>query len=273
MKSRIFTGLAVLCLFTLAAPASQADYTVYYSPLNWSTRDASLEVRPAAQDAAIRVTANSQGDFKWLQFGLSVASTDPIEAVTVCYQRSTNSESFISQVRLNMMTIPPSALVIYDDQTALMDPGPTCYHGELQPEWLPEGTITLKVAMDFWNLNDWIEIGMIALHFREPLNGLNDDQPTLEGNLLQLRQNSPNPFNPSTMIAYLLDQEGPVEVQIHDVSGRQVRELVREEQQAGEHHIPWDGRDDHGNDLPAGKYFFSVRLGDATDARGMILLR
>ncbi|MBI3963360.1 MAG: hypothetical protein HY341_00005, partial [Candidatus Kerfeldbacteria bacterium] len=58
-----------------------------------------------------------------------------------------------------------------------------------------------------------------------------------------LQQNSPNPFNPATQIAFTLSQGGPVTLSVYDVTGRLVRTLVRDELPAGLHRVAWSGTD------------------------------
>jgi hypothetical protein len=65
--------------------------------------------------------------------------------------------------------------------------------------------------------------------------------PGLSG--LILRQNLPNPFNPSTMIQYDLDRIELVTLVIYDVGGRVVRSLVDARQEPGRYEIQWDGRE------------------------------
>jgi len=78
--------------------------------------------------------------------------------------------------------------------------------------------------------------------------------------MYQLRQNRPNPFNPSTTIVYYLPDVGyqpaEVEIVIYNLLGQKVRTLVKERKYPGEHRVSWDGKDDQGNDLASGIYFY-----------------
>ncbi|MBN2171326.1 MAG: hypothetical protein JW819_08405 [Candidatus Krumholzibacteriota bacterium] len=65
----------------------------------------------------------------------------------------------------------------------------------------------------------------------------------------------PNPFNPSTRLAFTLDVAARLRLDIHDARGRRVRRLAEGSFSAGAHERAWDGRDDAGRDLPAGVYF------------------
>ena len=69
----------------------------------------------------------------------------------------------------------------------------------------------------------------------------------------------PNPFNPTTTIAYRLAEDGSVELAVFDVSGRRVSTLVAGRRGSGEvHRVVWDGRADAGVGLPSGVYLLRL---------------
>ena len=78
-----------------------------------------------------------------------------------------------------------------------------------------------------------------------------------------LSQNYPNPFNPETTIEFGLPEAGFVEISIFDINGKLVRKLVSEEKHAGNHWIKWDARDESGNQVSSGVYFYQVKVGDS----------
>lgn len=88
-----------------------------------------------------------------------------------------------------------------------------------------------------------------------------------------LAQNSPNPFNPETRIAYSVAARGPVELTIYDVHGRRVRTLVRETKEAGPYVVAWDGRDDAGASVASGIYLYAIKAGSFESTRKAVLVR
>ena len=70
----------------------------------------------------------------------------------------------------------------------------------------------------------------------------------------KLIQNSPNPFNPSTQIHYILSEETPVQLTIFDLRGELILTLVNQQQSAGGHAVNWDGRGANGDPVTAGVY-------------------
>lgn len=92
---------------------------------------------------------------------------------------------------------------------------------------------------------------------------------------VSLEQNAPNPFNPSTRIAYVVDSPTDVRVNldVFDVHGRHVRALARERPSSGHVTVVWDGRNDDGQETSSGVYFYRLVAGSTTITRQMILLK
>ena len=93
------------------------------------------------------------------------------------------------------------------------------------------------------------------------------------GSRWALKQNTPNPFNPSTVISFTLAESGPAELQVFNLRGQNVRRLVAGSLEAGEHSVTWDGRDDSGARVPSGVYFYKLTAGDFEGLQRMVLLK
>ena len=89
----------------------------------------------------------------------------------------------------------------------------------------------------------------------------------------RLAQNVPNPFNPSTSIAFTLSSREHVTVAIYDASGALVRTLLDEVRPAGDHDVQWDGRDGRGHVMSSGVYFYRMTAGGSTESKKMTLLK
>ena len=74
-----------------------------------------------------------------------------------------------------------------------------------------------------------------------------------------LAQNVPNPFNPSTSIAFRLEQAGRGPPDDPDVAGRRVRTLVDAALGVGDHAYDWSGTDDGGRAVAAGVYVYRLQ--------------
>jgi hypothetical protein len=90
---------------------------------------------------------------------------------------------------------------------------------------------------------------------------------------LSLRQNFPNPFNPSTTISFETPASGRVRIEIFDVTGKLIRRLVDETLPAGLYVREWDGRDANGRIAQSGVYFYRLSVGGKSEAKKMILLK
>jgi len=89
-----------------------------------------------------------------------------------------------------------------------------------------------------------------------------------------LSQNTPNPFNPRTVIQYELPQGGShVVLDIFDIRGRQVNVLVNESQLSGVKTVSWDGIDGTGRQVPAGVYFYRLNTSEGNLIRKMTLVK
>jgi hypothetical protein len=88
---------------------------------------------------------------------------------------------------------------------------------------------------------------------------------------VELRQNVPNPFNPTTTLAFDLPAAGVARLDIYDVAGHRVRTLVSGHLDAGEHRVVWDGRDARGVRVGSGIYFSRLQAGETARVRKMVL--
>ncbi|OQY30022.1 MAG: hypothetical protein B6244_01820 [Candidatus Cloacimonetes bacterium 4572_55] len=89
-----------------------------------------------------------------------------------------------------------------------------------------------------------------------------------------LLQNRPNPFNPTTTIEYALPSDYHVRLNVYNISGQLVRSLVNEPQDAGTYQAVWNGRNDNGERVASGIYFYRIEMGsDFNDMKRMVLLK
>lgn len=83
-----------------------------------------------------------------------------------------------------------------------------------------------------------------------------------------LAQNYPNPFNPQTKIVYNLAKTSFVEIKIFDVTGREVKTLVKKEQTANQYAVTFNAAH-----LASGIYYYRIKAGDFVQTKKMVLLR
>jgi hypothetical protein len=99
------------------------------------------------------------------------------------------------------------------------------------------------------------------------------DVPPAAPTALQLHPARPNPFNPATNLSFALPRPGAVRLEIFDVQGRLVRTLLAEDRPAGEHTVPWDGRDAGGRFLASGTYFARLSAAGSVQTGKLTLVK
>ena len=125
-------------------------------------------------------------------------------------------------------------------------------------ETVPEKSHNVKITIQF--LRAWLA---------------NANQSVRETKLLP---NYPNPFNPETWIPYQLAEAADVSVKIYDVGGRLVRTITVGFKPVGyyltrERAAHWDGRNEIGEPVASGAYFYTFIAGDFTATRKMFILK
>lgn len=81
-----------------------------------------------------------------------------------------------------------------------------------------------------------------------------------------LKQNYPNPFNPNTEIRFQISEASNVTLNVFDMLGRNIKTLINEMKEAGEHAVEFSA-----SDLSSGIYFYTLRVGNFTETKKMLL--
>ena len=93
-----------------------------------------------------------------------------------------------------------------------------------------------------------------------------------------LLQNYPNPFNPETCIPFDLSEDAEVTIDIYDGVGDLVRRLSMGQISAGayrdrERAAYWDGKNENGEQIASGVYFYQIRASNYREMRKMVILK
>jgi len=89
----------------------------------------------------------------------------------------------------------------------------------------------------------------------------------------KLYHNFPNPFNPSTLISYDLYKSCNVKLTIYNLNGQHIKTLINEYQAPDFYRVNWYGKDENGNIVPSGIYFYRLQAGRIIQQQKMLLLR
>lgn len=98
-------------------------------------------------------------------------------------------------------------------------------------------------------------------------------QQSLLPEVYALHPNTPNPFNPDTVIRYDLPEAANVQIMIYNVLGQQVRTLVSANQEAGRYQVTWQGKDDLGREVSSGIYLMRMQAASFLKTQKMMLLK
>jgi hypothetical protein len=116
---------------------------------------------------------------------------------------------------------------------------------------------TVKLSQGFVNVNESV-----------PITTSVDANPELPA-AFTLHQNFPNPFNPSTKIAFDLPRASEVSITVYNYLGMRVGQIVKMVLEAGSHRVTFDG-----SGLASGTYFYRLQANGAVKAiRKMTLIK
>ncbi|CAF4560594.1 unnamed protein product [Rotaria sp. Silwood1] len=111
-----------------------------------------------------------------------------------------------------------------------------------------------------WNWNDK-RVKVYTVSGVEPNSNIVPDK-------YSLKQNFPNPFNPSTTIIYSIKNSGKVNLKVYDSKGRIVSELVNNNQTKGEYKVDFDA-----STLASGVYYYTLNTKDFSETKSMVLIK
>ena len=117
-----------------------------------------------------------------------------------------------------------------------------------------------------------------SIAFRHGIENLERLLASLLPKKTALLPNYPNPFNPETWIPYDLAETADVTVHIYAAGGTLIRTLVLGHQAAGVYQsraraVYWDGKNEVGESVASGLYFYTLTAGDFTATRKMLIMK
>ena len=137
-------------------------------------------------------------------------------------------------------------------------------------------------SVDTATIEAWIAQARLeddgSLAFKQGIENLQTLLASLIPEETALHRNYPNPFNPETWIPYQLAESAEVTLTIYDMNGRLVRRLAVGHQAAGIYQsrsraIYWNGRNQLGEFVASGLYFYTLTADDFTATRRMMIVK
>ncbi len=143
--------------------------------------------------------------------------------------------------------------------------------GEMPAVWQQEGNrwIPLSTTVDLNSGTASVQVdrtGLLQLR-------TGGDRALIDSSTFSLEPAYPNPFNPSTRIAFTLPEPGPIKLFILNTRGQTVRMLADDSYPAGRHSVSWNGRDGTGRLAASGIYIYVLESRSGTRSRKMTLIR
>ena len=137
-------------------------------------------------------------------------------------------------------------------------------------------------SVDAVTIEAWIAQARLeddgSLAFKQGIENLESLLASLIPEETALLANYPNPFNPETWMPYQLAESAEVTLTIYDMNGQLVRRLALGHQAAGMYRsrsraVYWDGRNQLGESVASGLYFYTLTAGEFSATRRMLILK
>jgi len=99
------------------------------------------------------------------------------------------------------------------------------------------------------------------------------DEMNITPDQLTLYQNYPNPFNPTTVINYKIKNEIYIGIDIYDLKGNHIKNLLSKKMIEGSHRVQWDSKNKKGLKVPSGVYIYTIKSNVFIKSKKMILVK
>lgn len=91
--------------------------------------------------------------------------------------------------------------------------------------------------------------------------------------IIELKQNTPNPFKSSTSIQYYIPEPSHVEISVYNILGQKVTTLLSTHKESGEYVLTWNGLDENGTRLSSGIYFYKLMTDSFSNVKKMLIIQ
>ncbi|HEY4798173.1 MAG TPA: FlgD immunoglobulin-like domain containing protein, partial [Bacteroidia bacterium] len=82
----------------------------------------------------------------------------------------------------------------------------------------------------------------------------------------------PNPFNDFVKISYELTRPDNISISIYDIVGNEIRNIVSQYSAAGAYSAVWDGKNENGEKVQSGIYFYTIRAGKSRSSGKIVMM-
>ncbi|MDP2208910.1 MAG: choice-of-anchor J domain-containing protein [Bacteroidota bacterium] len=141
-------------------------------------------------------------------------------------------------------------------------------------KFVGENFNTAFLSFDLWCIDSTKRVNLLKRakawldNPENPVGVENEKDTKIVPASFDLKQNYPNPFNPTTKIEYDIPTKAFVKMKVFDVLGKQVAEIVNQENEPGRYSVVFDA-----SRLSSGIYFYQLQAGSFVSTKKLLLVR
>jgi len=128
----------------------------------------------------------------------------------------------------------------------------------------PNQSVSTPIAIDLYLASDHLPV--LAEFDFGVVSDVEDDQNSVSNFVLY--QNYPNPFNPSTKIEFAVPSNGNYSIEVYNIVGQKVAELINDNLEAGTYSVSFEA-----NSMASGIYFYKLAGNNVNLTRKMMLVK
>ena len=148
----------------------------------------------------------------------------------------------------------------------------TYYKNKTGVDYFNAGDVIAICGMNETPIDDWgVDIttrGEITV-----LTDVKQDSKNIISDNFVLSNNYPNPFNPETNISFSVPKVSEISLVVYNSLGQKVKTLVSGKMISGYHSVVWNGKNEFGNSVPSGIYYYRLEAGSNSITKRMVLLK
>ena len=126
---------------------------------------------------------------------------------------------------------------------------------------------------DIWQLYEYVNDGYPSLQWQGTDTSIFDEDIIMVSDKAKLYPAYPNPFNPTTTISFDIKEKTNVSIEIFNIKGQRVKQLVNREVAPGHHIVVWNGTDDNNRIVSSGVYFYKMQADEYFKINKIIMMK
>jgi plastocyanin len=200
--------------------------------------------------AFLAMVTNTYAARYFVQFGGSFGLTYSPDSILVFVGDTIRWQGNFAMHPLSSTSVPPGAVSFHQASSDVFD-------------YVVTVAGTYLYQCDF-HFSSGMKGKIIALG----TSGVNNTYTSMQPDAFRLRQNFPNPFNPSTTISFDIPSPTHVSIKVYNLIGEMIATIADENMSAGSYSMVWNAAS-----IPSGVYFYRLNAGQFTQTRKLMVLK